>query len=171
MHACILFSLFSTVPSFSFLSFSFPSFSFLFLPRVFLFCCDTFLEIVIIVFFLVVILFFLFPPLCTAKLLFIVPTMIEFYHLNLEQPFFSLGVLADHLLVCQPPPLTCDGHDTRQRRLFCLFTCHATMWVLSLSFYTSWHAPSGPSSSLLPLGGMSSQQDVFPKRARARTPE
>ena len=55
--------------------------------------------------------------------------------------------------------------------LFCLFTCLATVWVLFLSSYPSWHAPSGPSSSLLPLGGMSSQQDISPKRAWAGTLE
>ena len=55
--------------------------------------------------------------------------------------------------------------------LFCLFTCRATVWVLFLSSYPSWHAPSGPSSSLLPLGGMSSQQDISPKRAWAGTLE
>ena len=37
------------------------------------------------------------------------------------------------------------------------------VWVLSLSSYPSWHAPSGSNSSLLFLDGMSSQQDISPK--------
>ena len=37
------------------------------------------------------------------------------------------------LSIAQPPPLTCAGRDTRQRMLFCLFTCRATVWVHSLS--------------------------------------
>lgn len=84
-----------------------------------------------------------------AKPLFIVSAITGFYYFSLEQPLFGLGVFADHLLVCQPSPLTCASHDTKQRRLFCLFTCYATVWVLSLSSYHSWHAPSGPNSSFL----------------------
>ena len=37
-------------------------------------------------------------------------------------------------------------------------------WVFSL--YPSWHAPSGSNSSLLLLGGKSSQQDIAPKESK-----
>ena len=67
-----------------------------------------------------------------------------------------------HLLVLAVlPPFA------RQRRLFCLFACRgfSTHYsVCAFSLYPSWHAPSGSNSSLLLLGGMSSQQDISPKR-------
>ena len=102
----------------SMLSILYPFYFFFFVFSYF--CCDTLLEVAITVFcdcdpFL----------LCMAKPLFIVPAVTEFYYFSFEQPLSGLGVLADHLLVCQPPPLTYAGRDTRQRRLFCLFTCRA----------------------------------------------
>ena len=59
-------------------------------------------------------------------------------------------------------------HSARQRRLFCMFACcgFTTHYnVCALFPYPSWHTPSGSNLSLLLLGGMSSQQDIPPKRA------
>ena len=59
-------------------------------------------------------------------------------------------------------------HSARQRRLFCMFACcgFTTHYnVCALFPYPSWHTPSGSNLSLLLLGGMSSQQDISPKRA------
>ena len=59
-------------------------------------------------------------------------------------------------------------HSARQRRLFCMFACcgFTTHYnVCALSLYPSWHTPSGSNLSLLLLGGMSSQQDISPKKA------
>ena len=41
------------------------------------------------------------PSLCTITVLYIVPAVIRFYYFSLKQPLSSLGVLANHLLVCQ----------------------------------------------------------------------
>ena len=67
------------------------------------------------------------------------------------------------------PVLAVPLPSARQRRLFCLLACygfstHYSVCVCVLSLYPSWHAPSGSISSLLLLGGMSSQQDISPKR-------
>ena len=40
----------------------------------------------------------------------------------------------------------------------------------SLSLYPLWHAPNGFNSSLLLLGGMSSQQDISPQKSVSRNP-
>ena len=74
--------------------------------------------------------------------------------------------------VVQPPPITRAGYaiplcQTKKAILFvCLLWLFllVTMCVLSLSLYPSWHAPGGSNSSLFLLGGMSSQQDISPKR-------
>ena len=66
------------------------------------------------------------------------------------------------LLVVQPPSLTCVGCHSpsldKEDYLVCLLTVaflSTLVWVLSL--YPLWHAPSGFNSSLLLLGGKSSQ--------------
>ena len=69
------------------------------------------------------------------------------------------------LSAVQPPPVTCVGFTTPhyQTRKIILFACsplHSYLLWCGCSFsllYPSWHAPSGSSSSLLLLGGMSSQ--------------
>ena len=70
------------------------------------------------------------PPLCTVRPLFyssrrdrILPfqPLTTFFWLRCPcRPLTSLSVT-------QPPPLTYAGRDTGQRRLFCLFTCCATV--------------------------------------------
>ena len=89
----------------------------------------------------------------------------------------SLSTTTD-LLVVQPPPLTYAGcatphHQTKKTILFVCLSWHSyLLWYgCSLSPYPSWHAPSGSNSSLLLLDGMSSQQNIFPKKAWAGTPE
>ena len=65
------------------------------------------------------------------------------------------------------PVLVVSLPSARQRRLFCLFACRgfSTCYsVCALSLYLSWYAPSGSNSSLLLLGGMSSQQDISSKK-------
>ena len=108
------------------------------------------------------------PLLCTASVLYIMPTMIGFYHFSLQLLLFGLGVLIDHYwFVCAS--CVTPRYQTKKTILFvCLFAVAplpATVWILSLSLYPSWYAPSGSNSSLLLLGDMSSQQDISPKRA------
>ena len=105
---------------------------------------------------------------CTARVpFFIVPTVTGFYYFNPYPPLSGLGVLADHhWFIC----VGCATLTTRQRGLFCLFVCCDILTcygvsALSLSLYPLWHAPSGSHLPLLLLGGMSSQQDISPKRA------
>ena len=79
------------------------------------------------------------------------------------QPLTGRQLFSHHHLPMLAVPLP----SIRQRRLFCLFACHgfSTRYdVCAFSLYPSWHAPSGSNSSLLLLGGMSSQQDISPKR-------
>ena len=133
--------------------------------------------------FLFLILIFLFPsfqipntvmlvlcPLYTARPPFIMPAVTRFYYFGPQQSLSGLGVLVNHhWSVCVPLPIT------RQRKTI-LFVClpwHPfLLWSgCLLSPYPSWHAPSGSNSVLLLLGGMSSQQDTSPKRARAGTPK
>ena len=60
---------------------------------------------------------------------------------------------------------------TIQRMLFCLFASHgfSTRYsVCALSLYPLWHAPSGSNSTLLLLGGTSSQQDISPQRSLSK---
>ena len=62
---------------------------------------------------------------------------------------------------------------TRQRRLFCLFAyrgilIHHSVGILSC--YPLWHVPSGSNSSFLLLCGMSSQQDITPKKNMSGIP-
>ena len=63
-------------------------------------------------------------------------------------------------------------HQTKKTILFVCLSWHSYLLRCgcSLSFYPSWHTLSGPNLSLLPLGGMSSQEDISPKRAWAGTP-
>ena len=90
-----------------------------------------------------------------------------------------MGVLAYHFLVVSCSATTtylcwlCRFPSTSQRRLFCLFACcsfstHYNVCVLFL--YSLWHAPSGSNSSLLLLGGMSSQQDISPQKTLSKNP-
>ena len=83
------------------------------------------------------------------------------------------GVLPNHSLVCQLLShyhlhvLAVPLSITKQRRLFCLLVhrdilIHHNVGILSC--YLLWHVPSGSNSSFLLLGGMSSQQDISPKR-------
>ena len=83
------------------------------------------------------------------------------------------SVLPDHPLVCQLPshhylPVLVVPHlITKQRVLFCLLAhCGIPIQIRVgiLSHYLSWHAPSDSNSYFPLLGGMSSQQDIFPKR-------
>ena len=106
---------------------------------------------------------------CTWQMApFIMSAVTEFYYFGPQQPLFSLGVFADHYWsVCVPFPIA------RQKKTI-LFVClpwHPfLLWSeCFLSPYLSWHALSGSNSALLLLGGMSSQQDTFPKIARAGT--
>ena len=118
--------------------------------------------------------------LCTAEALYILPAMIGFL------PFYpnhfclgvSVGVLLDHPLVCQLPshhhlPMLAVLYPiTRQRNLFCLLVHRGIpiqIRVDILFYYPSWHAPSDPNSFFPLLGGMSSQQDISPKRVWAET--
>ena len=108
------------------------------------------------------------PPCARQRTPFIVSAVTRFYYFGHQQPLSGLGVLADHhWSVCVPLPIA------RQRKTI-LFVClpwHPfLLWSeCRLSPYPSWHAPNGSNSALLFLGGMSSQQDTFPKRDRART--
>ena len=88
---------------------------------------------------------------------------------------FSLGVgvLPDHPLVYQLPshhhlPMLAVLHSiTKQRVLFYLLVHRGIpiqIRVGILSHYPSWHALSDFNSSFPILGGMSFQQDIFPKR-------
>ena len=92
----------------------------------------------------------------------------------------GVGVLPNHPLVCQLPshhhlPVLAVPHPiTRQRILFCLLVhldIPIKIKVSILSHCPSWHAPSDSNSSFPLLGGMSSQQDISPKRVWARTPK
>ena len=92
----------------------------------------------------------------------------------------GVGVLPYHPLVCQLPshhylPVLVMPHlITKQRILFCLLAHYGIpirIRVGILSHYPSWHAPSDSNSYFSLLGGMSSQQDIFPKRVWARTPK
>ena len=85
----------------------------------------------------------------------------------------GMGVLSDHPLVCQLPnhhhlPMLAVPHPiTKQRVLFCLLAHRGIpirIRVGILSHYPSWYAPSDSNSSFPLLGGMSSQQDISPKR-------
>ena len=71
----VLYSL-SILPSFSFLFF------FIFLLSVYLFCCDSLLEVAITVFVIVILTMIPFL-LCMARPLFIVPAVIGFYYFSL----------------------------------------------------------------------------------------
>ena len=93
----------------------------------------------------------------------------------------GVGVLPNHLLVCQLssrhhylPVLAMSHPITRQRVLFCLFA-HRGIPILIrvgiLSHYPSWHAPSDSNSSFPLLDGMSSQQDISPKKFWVGTPK
>ena len=94
--------------------------------------------------------------------------MTGFYYFGPQQPLSSLGVLADHhWSIYMPLPIA------RQKKtilFFCLPWHPFLLWSgCLLSSYPSWHAPGGSNSTLLLLGGMSSQQDTSPKRARVGT--
>ena len=107
--------------------------------------------------------------LCTRQRApFIVPVVTGFYYFGPQQPFSGLGVLANHhWFVCVPFLIA------RQRKIIlfvCLLWHPFLLWSgCLLSPYTSWHAPRGSNSALLLLGGLSSQQDTSPKRARVET--
>ena len=133
--------------------------SFLVLTRVVLWwrwCCNSLMVVATVVMMI----------LCTARALYILPTMTFFTILAFNYFCLDLGVLPNHLLVCQllghhhllvvavPPPIT------RQRKLFYLLVhrgilIHNSVGILSC--YPSWHAPSVSNSSFPLLGGMSSQ--------------
>ena len=132
-----------------------PFFSFHFLFSICLFCCDFLPEITITPLF----------SLCVARVLYIMPTVTGFYHLAFNYPclvWMYLSTTTDSSMLAVPLPIT------RQGRLSCLFVYRGTLTyysVDSLSLYPSWYAPSGSNSSLLLLGGMSSQLDISPKRS------
>ena len=137
-----------------------PSFlSFLVLTRVVLWwrwCCNSLIVVATVVMMI----------LCTARALYILPAVTFFTILPFNYFCLDLGVLPNHLLVCQllghhhllvvavPLPIT------RQRKLFYLLLhrgilIHHSVGILSC--YPSWHAPSVSNSSVPLLGGMSSQ--------------
>ena len=106
-------------PSQFFLSFFSPPF----LSQCLLICCDFLLEIAITIFVIMM------TPIVHGK----VP-LYNVCHdrILLFQPlttFVWFGCpwrsLTD-VLVTQPPPFTCAGHATKQRRVFCLFACRDT---------------------------------------------
>ena len=99
---------------------------------------------------------------------FIMSAMTGFYYFGPQQPLSSLGVLADHhWSVCVPLPIAIQ----KKTILFVYLPWHPfLLWSGCLfSPYPSWHAPSSSNSVLLLLGGISSQQDTSPKKARAET--
>jgi len=108
----------------------------------------------------------------------------------LSQPIFTIlllnhlclgvGVLPNHPLVCKLPShyylpvLNVPFPIIRQKNLFCLFVhhgIHIRNSVGILSYYPSWLTPSGSNSSFPLLSGMSSQQDISPKRVWVETPK
>ena len=122
----ILYFPFSILSSF-FLSF----FSLPFLSQCLLVCCDSLLEVAITVFVIVIL------PLpavhgkgplnnacCDQSLLFQLLTTFVWSGCPC-QPLIGLPVT-------QPPPLTCAGRATRQRRLFCLFAGRDTLIYYSV---------------------------------------
>ena len=122
------------------------------------------------------------PPslLYTAEGPFILPNWRVFTILPFNCFCLGVGVLPYHPLVCQLPshhylPVLVMPHlITKQRILFCLLAHYGIpirIRVGILSHYPSWHAPSDSNSYFSLLGGMSSQQDIFPKRVWARTPK
>ena len=137
----ILYFPFSILSSF-FLSF----FSLPFLSQCLLVCCDSLLEVAITVFVIVILPLPtvhgrgpLYNACCDQILLF-----------QLLTTFVWSGCPCRPLTglpVAQPPPLTCAGRATRQRRLFCLFVCRdiltyygvgALSLSLSLMACTQW---------------------------------
>ena len=80
-----------------------------------------------------------------------------------------MGVLPDHLLVCQLPShhhlpvLAVPLPITKQRKLFCLLV-HCGIPILS--HYPSWHAPSSSNSSFPLLGGAGH----FPQKSLSENP-
>ena len=78
------------------------------------------------------------------------------------RPLISRQLFSHHHFLCQL---------RRQTKKIILFVCLPWLFYplqcvcsLSLSLYPSWHALGGSNLSLLLLGGMSSQQDISPKR-------
>ena len=141
----------------------FLSFLFVFFLSICLFCCDYLPEITIT----------LSPPLlycarqgsfisCLSWLAF---TILAFNYLCLVWVYLptttsSSVLVASLLLPDKEDYFVCS---------FAVAPLPTTVWVLS--FYPSWHAPSDFNSSLLLLGGVSSQHDIFPKKAWAGTLE
>ena len=129
--SAVLYSLFSILPSFYFLSFFLPFLSqcllilLRFSPRgycynILCFFCDPHLD----------------SPAMHNKAPFYSARRDRILPFQPLTTFFWPGCPCRPLTglsIAQPPPLTCAGRDTRQRMLFCLFTCRATVWVLSLS--------------------------------------
>ena len=81
------------------------------------------------------------------------------------------------LSATQPTPLAYTGRATphHQKKKTILFFCLSWHSYLlrcgcSLSFHLSWHAPSDSNSSLLLLGGMSSNM-TFPPKELEREPQ
>ena len=82
------------------------------------------------------------------------------------------------LSAAQPSPLTCASRATSHSQIkeshFVFFAHHGIpirIRVGILSYYLSWHASSDSNLSFPLLGGMSSQQDISPKKVWAGTPE
>ena len=108
------------------------------------------------------------PPLCTAKN--------SLYSACCDRIllFWPLTTFVWSGCICRPPLVRLCATPHRQTKENYLFVClpwHPfLLWSeCLLSPYPSWHAPNGSNSALLLLGGMSSQQDTSPKRARAGT--
>ena len=162
-------SLIESILSLCFLSLFFIfflfSFFFLFFSQCLFPCCDSLLEVTITV---------IIPPtvhdkgplynVCRDQLLLFQPlTTFVWSGCHYQPPLVRQSLNHHHLPVLAVPFLI-----TRQKRLFCLFVCRGTFTyygVSVFSLYPSWHTPSGSSSSLLLLSGMSSQQDISTKRA------
>ena len=83
-------------------------------------CCDSLLVVTIAVMMI----------LCTARVFYIQPTVIGFYHFSFWVLLSSLCVLVDHasLSAVQPPPLTYTGYATPhyQTKKIILFAC--SLW-------------------------------------------
>ena len=94
--------------------------------------------------------------------------------LPLNRFCLDVGVLSrppTSLSTAQPlPPLTCASHATphSQTKSLILFSCSLCIpiWIRMdiFSYYPQWHASRDSNPSFPFLGGMSSQQDISPKR-------
>ena len=174
VHACYsIFSLFFLPNLFFFFSrfvtLLFPLFSFQLLLVCYsgdcCCCCESLVMIVAVLMIL----------LCTTEVPYILPAVTSFlpFHplttfvqvwISFQITYWFVNYPATTIYLYWPClPIT------KQRKLFSfLFYLFTVAFfrnsVVILSYYPSWHAPSGSNSSFPLLGGMSSQWDISPKR-------